>query len=192
MKYRIKELEGRPHIVCPAVLGISGVWNGSKGPLLYTADDLAASASLWNGKPVVVYHPRMNTSGIAGDPNIFTHQKIGTVFNARFDRKTRALKAECWIDPQRAAVVDQRVLDAIEDGEPMEVSTGLFTENEPTSGVHNGRGFIAIARNYLPDHLAILPDEKGACSIEMGAGLCRNNAWLGEMEPLPLPEMTFV
>ncbi|MGD0767072.1 MAG: DUF2213 domain-containing protein [Tepidisphaeraceae bacterium] len=189
MNFKIKELEGRPHWVVPCVLGVEGVWNGSRGSLLYTANDLAKSASLWCGKPVVVYHPQMSLSGIAGDPAIFSRQKIGTIFNARFDRKSRALKAECWIDPQRAAAVDERVLDAIKNGDVMEVSTGLFTDNEPVSGTFNGRGYVAIARSHLPDHLAILPDQQGACSVEMGAGLCRN-AWLG-VEPLGLPELMF-
>jgi hypothetical protein len=190
MKYPTKNLEGRPCIVVPCVLGVEGVWNGSQGSLMYPATELASSANHWNGKPVVVYHPNMNT-GIAGNPSVFSHQKVGTLFNARFDRKSRALKAEAWIDPQRAAAVDPRVLEAIRNGEAMEVSTGLFTENEPVSGAFKGRGYVAVARNHRPDHLALLPDQVGACSVAMGAGLCRN-AWFGGPEPLALPEMSFV
>jgi hypothetical protein len=38
-----------------------------------------------------------------------------------------------------------------------------------------GRQYVGIARNHRPDHLAILPDLKGSCSIADGAGLCRNH-----------------
>ena len=57
----------------------------------------------------------------------------------------------------------------------MEVSTGLFTENVQANGVFGGKAYHAIATNYRPDHLAILPDQIGACSIEDGAGLLRVN-----------------
>lgn len=57
----------------------------------------------------------------------------------------------------------------------VELSTGLFTDNEVEAGTWNGEDFVAIARNYRPDHLAILPDKVGACSIKDGAGLLRLN-----------------
>ena len=47
---------------------------------------------------------------------------------------------------------------------------------EKTSGEWNGKKYVGIARDIQPDHLAILPDIKGACSIEDGAGLVRMNA----------------
>ena len=51
-------------------------------------------------------------------------------------------------------------------------ATGLRTSDEHVSGVHNdGRAYIAIARKYRPDHLAILLNERGACSIQDGCGV---------------------
>ena len=55
-------------------------------------------------------------------------------------------------------------------GEMMEVSTGLFSEIEPKPGVFKGRHYKGVVRNLRPDHLAILPDSIGACSIADGAG----------------------
>jgi hypothetical protein len=37
--------------------------------------------------------------------------------------------------------------------------------------VFNGVKYEGIARNLRPDHLAILPDDKGACSLEDGCGV---------------------
>ncbi len=186
MTIRTELLEGRKHFVVPVVMAVEGVLNGSRGPLFYSADELRLSVPHWNGRPVVVYHPDMRFNCAAGDPEVFTQQRVGTIFNARFDAKARALKAEAWLDADRLAIVDWRVLNAVRRGEMMEVSTGLHTENDEAAGSFAGKRYTGIARNYRPDHLAILPDLRGACSIDDGAGLCRNE--IGE-EPLLVPAM---
>ncbi len=194
MSPKVQKLEGRPHIVVPVVMGVAGVWDGSNGPLLYAADDLKASVPLWNGKPVVVYHPDMRTNCTAGHPDVFNRQRVGTIFNARFDGSR--LKAEAWLDPERLTVIAPKVLASVKNGLMMEVSTGLFTENQPMPGRYDGVPYTAIARNHRPDHLAILPDQIGACSIAMGAGLCRNTVTRTppappdpEVEPLLTPSL---
>lgn len=65
------------------------------------------------------------------------------------------------------------MLDALEAGRPMELSTGLFTQNEPApaGATFNGRPYDYVARNYRPDHLAVLPDQIGACSLADGCGV---------------------
>lgn len=179
MQVEIKDLEGRDAYVVPVVMAVEGVMNGSRGALLYPADDLKKSVPLWNGKPVVVYHPDLYTDGLAAYPAVFNNQKIGTVFNAKFENKK--LKAEAWIDPERLEKIDKRILFAIRNRQVVEVSTGLFNDVEEKRGVFNGKNYIGIARNYVPDHLAVLPDLVGACSIDDGCGLVRN---IGEVEPL--------
>jgi hypothetical protein len=83
---------------------------------------------------------------------------------------------ECWIDEARANKIDNRVIEAIQNGDVMEVSTGLNADYQMEEGVWNDERYVATAINYRPDHLAILPDQRGACSIEDGAGLLRNRA----------------
>jgi len=185
MRFRTETLEGKKHVIVPVVMAIEGILNGSKGPLYYPASELRASVPHWNGRPIVIYHPSMEHSCMAGSPEVFSRQKVGVVFRARFEGK--ALKADAWLDPDRLAAVDRRILAAINRGEMVEISTGLFTDNDPEPGQFNGRKYTAIARNYRPDHLALLPDMKGACSIADGAGLCRNE--VAEEEPLLAPAM---
>jgi len=44
----------------PLVLGTGDdVWAGSRGPLLYESTELAATAHLWNAKPICIFHPDM-------------------------------------------------------------------------------------------------------------------------------------
>ncbi|RLF28616.1 MAG: hypothetical protein DRN14_03850 [Thermoplasmata archaeon] len=168
-------MEGREYLVVPMIMMVEGVLNGSNGPLYYPAEELEKVPQVWNHKPIVVYHPEMNGRALSAcDPDIITNRKIGVIMNTTFDGKK--LKAEAWLEPDRVAAVDERISEALEQNKMMEVSTGLFTENEEAEGEFNGKPYKAIARNYRPDHLAILPDQIGACSIADGAGLLRTNA----------------
>ncbi len=172
---RHDSMEGRDYLVAPCVMLTEGVHRGSQGALYYPAEELAKTPAIWNSKPVVVYHPKANGQSVSAcDPVIFDKQRIGLLMNTRFE--SGKLKTECWLEETKTKQVDERVLNALDKGEVMEVSTGLFTDNEAVSGEWNGEQYDAIARNYRPDHLAVLPDEKGACSVADGAGLLRNEA----------------
>lgn len=174
--FRYDTLEGRQHIVVPVVMITRGVHNGSAGPLLYRDEDLQASVAAWNMRPVVVYHPQApdGSGKSALDPLVANTQKIGVLLNTKYE--DGKLKAEAWLEEDRVRFVDSRVLDAIVANKVMEVSTGLFTQAIPSEGVSDdGKTYSFIATNYQPDHLAVLPDQVGACSIEDGAGLLRLN-----------------
>lgn len=176
------DMEGRQHMIIPCVMLVEGVHDGSQGGLLYTPEELAKTPVVWNGRPVVVQHPTKNGVPIsAGNPETFTEQKVGQLFNTRWE--DGKLKSDVWLDEDKANEVDERILTALQDGIVMEVSTGLFTDNEPTSGVYNGKSYVAIARNFRPDHLALLPDKIGACSVDDGAGLLRNQLETGVSIP---------
>ena len=56
----------------------------------------------------------------------------------------------------------------------VEVSLGMFTENDMEEGEYEGKQYKGIAKNHRPDHLAILPDQIGACSCKDGCGLGAN------------------
>lgn len=156
------------------VMMTEGVHAGSGGPLYYPKDELSKIPAIWNHKPVVVYHPTLNGEGVSAcDKDVIESHKVGVILNTKWDDK---LKAEAWLYEDSLKRVDPRVLAAIENNQMMEVSTGLFTDNEETAGEWNTEKYGAIARNYRPDHLAILPDQIGACSVKDGAGLLRINA----------------
>ncbi|MFW6154878.1 MAG: hypothetical protein ACOC95_06645 [Planctomycetota bacterium] len=189
MTIETQQLEGRDHWVCPVVLVVEGVLHGSQGPMFYGADVLRASARAWNGRPVVVYHPTMYGHSFADSPEVFNKQKIGVLFNTRFDH--RRLKAEAWLDQERVRTVDLRVHNAILKQRPMEVSTGLIAfADDDSSGTWNGVPYQKTLTGMLPDHLAILPDQEGACSIEDGAGLMMN-VRVNAIEPLLMPVMVW-
>lgn len=78
------------------------------------------------------------------DPEVFNKQKIGCVFNTKFDG--RRLPADAWIDVQRVALVDPRVEQAVQSRQMMEVSTGLALEAEEATGTYNSKRYQAVAR----------------------------------------------
>jgi len=169
-------MEGREWTVVPTQMITEGVHNGSDGPILYPAEELAKLPSAWNHMPVVVYHPTVNGVSVsARTPDQITSRKIGVLMNTEWDSENKKLGSETWLDPNRIAAIDDRVAKAIENKEMMEVSTGLFMELDKTPGEWNGEQYDAIAHNLQPDHLALLPDQKGACSIDDGAGFLRVN-----------------
>lgn len=172
---RNDSMEGRPFIVAPMVMMLEGVIPGSQGPLFYPGEEIAKTPAVWNHKPIVVYHPIINGEGVSAcDPEIITKQKIGVIMNTKYDEVNKRLTAEAWLEEDRMKAVDMRVETAVQNEKPMELSTGLYSDTEPTKGVWNGKEYSAIARNYKPDHLAVLPDKLGACSIADGAGFIRN------------------
>lgn len=174
--YREETLDGRLHYVVPMVMLVEGVHTGSAGPSLYTAAEIADFYNAWNGVPVTVSHPvdRDGAPISANAPVVIEHQAIGRVFNTAFDESENKLRAEAWIDVQKADQVDPAILAAIRSGSPMEVSTGLFSDSDSTPGEWKGEHYDRVVRGIRPDHLALLPNEIGACSIKDGCGLRAN------------------
>lgn len=166
---RKQMLDGKEYLVVPTVMLTEGVHTGSQGPLYYSKDQLGRNPSTWNHKPVVLYHP---VDGISAcTPDVISAQGVGMMLNSSYDGR---LKTESWLDEPKLRKLDSRVLDAINRGETVEVSTGLWNDLDEKPGVWNGETYKGSVINIQPDHLALLPDQKGACSREDGAGLLRN------------------
>lgn len=166
--------DGKDYLVAPMIMIVEGVLPGSFGPLYYPAEELSKTPAVWNMKPIVVEHPSCNGVGISAcDPDVIRTRGVGLIMNAMFE--DGKLKAEAWIDKAKAEIVDNRIIEAIENNEMMELSTGLFTDTESIKGEFNGKKYESIARNYRPDHLALLPESTGACSVADGAGFLRLN-----------------
>lgn len=164
---------------------VPGVLKGSDGALFYPAEEVARNPQDWNAMPIVVYHPTANGLPIsARHPDVLEKSEVGRVFNSASPDK---LAAEGWFDEDDTKRVDIRVYNALDKGIPMELSTGLYLDKErATAGaVHNGTPYDFVARNYRPDHLAVLPDQRGACSVRDGCGLNVNQSG-----SLPMPTLT--
>jgi len=167
-------LDDRDMLVVPTVLICEGVHNGA----FYSADEIQKFPESWNGRPVVVRHP--NKDGVpvtAGQTTVLEGQTVGAIYNCEWDGATNKLKGEAWIDVAKCMAVAPEVLEKLEKNERLEVSTGLFTEDEELqiNSKWGNEDYGTVVKNFRPDHLAILPDSVGACSWEDGAGMPRLN-----------------
>lgn len=165
-----RKMQGRDYLVVPMVMITHGVHAGSGGPLYYPDNELKKTASLWNNKPVVVNHPEVDGEPVSAcDAEVLTECGVGVVMNTKYSKGK--LTAEAWLEKSRIEIVDNRILERLEDEDPVEVSTGLFTVQEDTPGSYGNKPYDAIARELQPDHLALLMDSKGACGVKDGCGL---------------------
>jgi uncharacterized protein YdaT len=171
---RQEEHQGRIHWVVPVVMMKNGVHAGSHGPLLHDINELGRFPAAWNGMPIVVGHPKdSNGNDIsANSPDVIERETVGRVFNTHVNGDM--LKAEAWLDYNRLSQVSPTTLNYVEDQVPLDVSVGVFTDEEPRQGEWNGEQYEAIARNHRPDHLALLPGSQGACSWGDGCGIRQN------------------
>lgn len=186
-------MEGRDYIVIPAIIMVEGVLPGSEGPILYNNQQMEAYHWAWNYKPIVVYHPMDDKEetfiSASSDPSTVTEYKVGVLMNTEFvpgdefEDGLARLKSECWVEAERAQLVDNRVWEAIEKGQMLELSTGLNFDMLKEPGSWRGTDYHSVAVNWVPDHLAILPDQVGACSRDDGCGFLRVNTAAGGKVP---------
>lgn len=182
-QFTSRMFDGRGHLVAPVVLMVEGVHTGSSGmPTYYSPEDLMASTHLWNGVPVPVHHPSDEAGPIsANQPDVIEESVIGRLFNVWFDNDGNKLRGEIWIDAEKTRQISSELLKAIRDGEHIEVSTGLYSDDNRESGDWNGEHYEVRAINIHPDHLALLPGEIGACSWTDGCGVRANQNQKGDM-----------
>jgi hypothetical protein len=171
---RTETRAGKTFLVAPVVMMVEGVHCGSHGCLLHPIEELGRFPGAWDGRPVIIYHPQKDGISVsAGDPDIDLSERIGTVYNTRVDGNK--LRAEIWLDEERIKSKSSDAYQYIQNGNPMDVSIGVFTDEEDKEGEWNGEKYIKIARNHRFDHLALLPGLEGACSWADGCGIRLNS-----------------
>lgn len=185
---RTEEHQGRDHLVVPVVMMVEGVHNGSLGPLFHPADELGRFPGAWNGIPVVIQHPENDGENVsANDPGVIDREIVGRVYNT--EMVGNKLKSEAWLDIGRITQVSPQALAAIRNQSPLDVSVGVFNDQEEVPGIWNNEQYTAIARNFRPDHLALLPGGTGACSWADGCGIRVNKQKKKGGEDVKKPEL---
>lgn len=178
---RTAQLQDKEYTVIPCIALVEGVlWpSNAPHPELALAEEFGRFAEGWNGRPVMMGHPKVNGAPVsASHPEVLETEQIGMMFNTEL--KDSKLHTEIWVNNGRVEELGERAqktLERLTDGdEVVEVSTGLFAMQEFTEGEYNGQTYNAVWRNIVPDHLAILDEgDIGACSVEGGCGAPRLN-----------------
>lgn len=177
---RREKLEGEDYIVVPSsTLPDDVVMNG----VLYPADEIAKSFMTLENTFAPFGHPdKAGTFLNANDPIAIDRFHIGA-HNRNVRRENGRVHLDKYIHVATAenSVRGKRVLDAIEKGEPIHTSTGLYAIMENANGEVP---YSRIARDIVFDHDAILLDEEGAATPEQGVGMLVNSK--GEKEQVPV------
>lgn len=166
---RREKRNGRDVIIVPsATLPDNVVMNGG----LYPAEEIAKSYQSLNRTPAPLGHPVVNGKYVpAMDVEAINGFYVGA-FNENVRRENGRVFLDKVIDVEVASGTERgrRLLDAINNGDPIHTSTGLLLEPEPVQN----KDYKWIARNMKFDHDAILLDEPGAATPAQGVGMMVN------------------
>jgi hypothetical protein len=167
---RTEVKDGIPHIVVPIVALVEGVHSGNQGATFHSANEIRRSAGNWNGIPLTINHPTIGGESISAlDPTIMKEWSVGTFENTFYE--SGKLKGEGWINVEKIGQLSPETLIRVKQGEELEVSTGFFSKSDSGKGVWNGEKFNSSVLDIVPDHLALLPNEEGACNFADGCGI---------------------
>ena len=170
---RREERNGREHIVVPSfTLPENVIMNGG----LYPAEEIDRSYSALEGTFAPLGHPQLDGQFVSAKlPEAINAYHVGA-FNRNVEKRGRRIAVEKWIDVEVAQQTEKgrKLLAAIEAGEPIHTSTGVFLYKEPAP--ENAQGYDWIARNMQFDHDAILLGEIGAATPEQGVGMMVNTS----------------
>lgn len=173
---RREKRNGRDVIIVPsATLPDNVVMN----EIMYPADEIEKSYVGLNRKPAPLGHPTINGKFVsASDPEGLNMGWIGA-WNENVRRENGRVLLDKVIDVETANRSEggKAVLAAINKGEPIHTSTGLYCMMEAANG---DVPYKNIARDIVFDHDAILLDEEGAATPEQGVGMLVNSK--GEQE----------
>jgi len=177
-----QSVDDTEYLVAPIVLIREGVLNGE----LARAKEFQRHYGAWNGRPFVIGHP-MDKDGFplsANNPLILAGQhpdicgglKVGELYNT--EPIDGGLNSEIWMPIERVRNKGGdalRVLDRLERGERLEISTAYWRDLESGEGEWQGAAYNGTQHHFKPDHVAALLDSLGACDWEMGCGAPRMN-----------------
>lgn len=159
------------HVVAPAVAARAMELNGGYVP----QSEWTKSAPAWNGTPVTLSHPTDDDGRpvLANMPDVAEQSWLGRFFNVQAANDGETLEGDVWLNVDRASELGddaQSVVDNVEAGEPVDVSTAYFADRLE-SGEYDGEQREAVVGNLRPEHLAVLPNDEGKCSVEDGCGV---------------------
>lgn len=169
---RRERRDGRDYIIVPSATMPDGiVMNRTR----YPANEIAKAFGSLENTPAPLGHPKIEGAFVsAKDPEGLARGWIGA-WNRNVRRENGRVFVDKVIDVATAQQLDggKTVLEAIEKGEPIHSSTGLYAI---LTAVENDADVDWEASDIVFDHDAILIGEDGAATPKDGVGLLVNGA----------------
>lgn len=175
-KARHDTWKGKPYLVVPTIMLMEGVIHAvnAETPEFVPKTLIETDPSQWDGHPILLGHAvKGGKQCSAHDDAIQAAQRFGTIRNTY--AKDGKLAAESWCDLARLKELGRDdVVRRLEEGDPIQVSVGAFVSSDDSkNGEHRHKKYKGQWLAYRADHLAFLPDGRGACSLDMGCGTHR-------------------
>lgn len=169
-KIRRERRDGRDVIIVPSATMPDGV---VMNKIRYPADAIGASFMTLENTPAPLGHPSVEGRFVsASSPEGMVRGFVGA-WNTNVRREGGRVYIDKVIDVEFAKQLEggRTVLNAIEKGEPIHTSTGLYcTLNEATGD----DAAEWVAADIVFDHDAVLVGEVGAATPEQGVGIFVN------------------
>ena len=168
---RREKRNGRDVVIVPSATLPDGV---VMNDIMYPGEEIEKSFMTLDRSPAPAGHPTINGKFVsARDPEGINIGWVGA-WNENVRRENGRVFLDKVIDVERANQTEKgrAILGAIETGEPVHTSTGLFLDLEAANG---DVGYSYVARNMHFDHDAILVDEEGAATPDQGVGMLVNS-----------------
>lgn len=174
-----RTLNGEDYWVAPVVAHQEGVYlypraNGGISREYLPEEELHTNADAWEDQPLTLSHPydpEEDRATLTDNPQA-EYEEVGLFRDVITNDGT--LGGETWIE---AAEVGEHngalrgYMNSVARHGAGEVSTGYRSATEFERGTFNGEQYTYVQRDPQPDHLALLVNEQGNCSIEDGCGL---------------------
>lgn len=171
---RREQHNGREHIVVPSFTLPDGVVMNNG---LYPKEEIDKAYAGLEGTLAPLSHPMVDGDYVsARQPEAINSYHIGA-WNKNVKRIGNRVAIEKWIDVEFAKNSEggRALLEAIDKGDPIHTSTGIFLDREMTP---NADGYGWIARNMQFDHDCILLNEQGAATPADGVGMMVNKTFV--------------
>lgn len=156
----------------------------------YPADEIERSFATLSNTPAPLGHPMIEGAFVsARDPRGMVRGFVGA-WNENVRRENGRVYMDKVIDVEFAGQLTggKAVLNAIDKGEPIHTSTGLYAVMEPLT---NDDAAKYVARDIVFDHDAILLGEEGAATPEQGVGMLVNKAVAPDGEQVTVINSSF-
>ena len=187
---RRERRNGRDIIVVPsATLPDNIVMNGIR----YPAEEIEKGYKSLEGTPAPLGHPNVDGAFVsASDPEGLVRGFVGA-WNENVRRENGRVFLDKIIDVEFASQTTggKAVIEAINKGEPIHTSTGLYGITHPTTNDAEAKEYMT---DMVFDHDAILLGEEGAATPEQGVGMLVNGktAFDRQGQPVSVVNSTYI
>ena len=130
--------------------------SGGTGPIFYSSEVLENAVESFKGKPVYLMHQEAINGVSTIDPANADKAQIGTIYNPAYNRQSRELTAQLYLNIRLVKSKEKELGRRIENEQPIEVSTGLAVDRF----VDREKGYY-VATSVNADHIAVLCCSEG-------------------------------